>query len=153
MNSRAKLTYGGVARALGFTEVPPREPKADEMVEGLRVAYELSRLLRGKRMKRGALDFDLPEAKVVLDEKGTPSTCSVATKDPGTKKAYQLIEELMLLANEVVARGLVTRDPDHLPRPRAAGREEARELRGDLRAARYPVRHRGDQDPKAMGDS
>ena len=38
------------------------------MVDGLRVAYELSRALRAQRMKRGALDFELPEAKVVLDE-------------------------------------------------------------------------------------
>ncbi len=111
MKSRAKLTYGGVARALGFTEAPPREPKADEMVEGLRVAYELSRLLRSKRMKRGALDFDLPEAKVVLDpEKGTPIDVQRRDKDPGTKRAYQLIEELMLLGNEVVARELVARE-------------------------------------------
>jgi ribonuclease R len=108
MNSRAKLTYGGVARALGFTEVPPREPKADEMVEGLRVAYELSRLLRGKRLKRGALDFDLPEAKVVLElGTGKPVDVQRRDKDLGTKKAYQLIEELMLLGNEVVARWLV----------------------------------------------
>ena len=41
-----------------------REPEADAMVDGLRVAYELSRALRAQRMKRGALDFDLPEAKV-----------------------------------------------------------------------------------------
>jgi ribonuclease R len=108
MNSRAKLTYGGVARALGFTDAPAREPKADEMVEGLRVAYELSRLLRGKRLKRGALDFDLPEAKVILEpETGKPIDVQRRDKDLGTKKAYQLIEELMLLGNEVVARWLV----------------------------------------------
>jgi ribonuclease R len=108
MNSRAKLTYGGVARALGFTDAPAREPKADEMVEGLRVAYELSRLLRTKRLKRGALDFDLPEAKVILEpETGKPVDVQRRDKDLGTKKAYQLIEELMLLGNEVVARWLV----------------------------------------------
>jgi ribonuclease R len=67
MRAAAKLTYGGVARALGFSEAP-REPAADAMVEGLRVAHELSRHLRAQRMKRGALDFELPEAKVVLDE-------------------------------------------------------------------------------------
>lgn len=111
MKSRAKLTYGGVARALGFTEVPAREPKADAMVDDLRVAYELSRLLRNKRMKRGALDFDLPEAKVVLDPtSGKPLDVQRRDKDPGTKKAYQLIEELMLLGNEVVASYLVERE-------------------------------------------
>jgi ribonuclease R len=106
MNSRAKLTYGGVARALGFTDKPTREPAAEDMREGLRVAYELSRVLRTRRMKRGALDFELPEPKVVLDEKGELVDIQRRAQDEGTKKAYQLIEELMLLANEVVARWL-----------------------------------------------
>src|SRR5262249_23941740 len=62
MKSEAKLTYGGVARALGFSADPglPKQPMAEEMAPGLRVAHELSRILRGRRMKRGALDFDLP---------------------------------------------------------------------------------------------
>ena len=69
----AKLTYGGVARALGFTDKRHAQPEARRAcVEGLRVAYELSRLLRGQRMKRGALDFDLPEAKIILDEDERP---------------------------------------------------------------------------------
>jgi ribonuclease R len=108
MKSQAKLTYGGVARALGFTEAPPRQPEADALVPGLRVADELARKLRTRRLKRGALDFDLPEAKIVLDpQTGNPTDIQRRDKDPGTKKAYQLIEELMLLANEVVARYLV----------------------------------------------
>ncbi len=107
MKSRAKLTYGGVARALGFTSEPPRDPKAEAMIDGLRVANELSRTLRAQRMKRGALDFDLPEAKIVLDDKGHPIDVQKRAQDPGMKKAYALIEELMLLANETVAEWLV----------------------------------------------
>ena len=107
MKSQAKLTYGGVARALGFTPEPPRDPKAEELIDGLRVAAELSRILRSRRMKRGALDFDLPEAKIILDEKGHPTDVQKRAQDPGMKKAYSLIEELMLLANETVAEWLV----------------------------------------------
>jgi ribonuclease R len=108
MKSHAKLTYGGVARALGFTLVPPRQAEAETLIPGLRVADELARKLRTKRLKRGSLDFDLPEAKIVLDpESGMPTDIQRRDKDPGTQKAYQLIEELMLLANEVVARYLV----------------------------------------------
>jgi ribonuclease R len=110
MKSAAKLTYGGVARALGFTDKPPRDPKADAMVEGLRVAAECSRLLRKKRMKRGALDFDLPEAVVKLDAEGKPISILKRSGDPGMKKAYQLIEELMIFANEAVARWLLQRE-------------------------------------------
>jgi ribonuclease R len=114
MRSRAKLTYGGVARALGLSADAPREAAAEELVDGLRVAYELSRHLRANRMKRGALDFELPEAKVVLHEQTRePVDVMRRAQDPGVKRAYQLIEELMLLANETVAhwcdqRGVAT---------------------------------------------
>jgi ribonuclease R len=105
MRSRAKLTYGGVARALGLSDTARREPEAEELVDGLRTAYELSRILRSRRMKRGALDFELPEAKVVLHEDTRePIDVVRRAQDPGVKRAYQLVEELMLLANETVAR-------------------------------------------------
>jgi ribonuclease R len=105
MRSRAKLTYGGVARALGLSSEARLEPDAQELVGGLRVAYELSRALRSRRMKRGALDFELPEAKVVLhEETREPIDVQRRAEDQGVKRAYQLIEELMLLANELVAR-------------------------------------------------
>jgi ribonuclease R len=110
MKSAAKLTYGGVARALRFTDLPPKQPKAEEMVEGLKVAYECSRILRGRRMKRGALDFDLPEPVIQLDKEGKPENITKRAKDEGVKKAYQLIEELMIFANEVVARWLLEHD-------------------------------------------
>jgi ribonuclease R len=105
MRSYAKLTYGGVARALGLSGESKREEAAEELVDGLRLAYELSRILRAKRLKRGALDFELPEAKVILHEESRePVDVTRRTDDPGVKRAYQLIEELMLLANETVAR-------------------------------------------------
>jgi ribonuclease R len=107
MKSRAKLTYGGVARALGFSALPPRDEKAEEMVDGLRVAYECARVLRSRRLKRGSLDFDLPEPVVKLDEQGKPISVTRRANDPGVKKAYQLIEDLMIFANEVVARWLI----------------------------------------------
>lgn len=104
MKSAAKLTYQSVARALGLTEIPAPDPKAEAMVDGLRVAHELSKILRAKRMKRGALDLDLPEAKITLGENGLPVSIGKRANDPGVRQAYQLIEELMLLANETVAQ-------------------------------------------------
>jgi ribonuclease R len=110
MRSQAKLTYGGVARALGLSSEPPRDSKAEALADDLRVAYELSRILRSRRLKRGALDFDLPEPVVKLDGEGKPVSVSKRAKDPGVKKAYQLIEELMIFANEIVARWLLERE-------------------------------------------
>jgi ribonuclease R len=110
MRSAAMLTYGGVARALGFTDAPPRSAQAEAMKKGLRVIEELTRKLRRSRMRRGALDLDLPEARVVLDEQtGAPIDVARRAQDPGVKHAYQLVEELMLLANELVAQWLSKR--------------------------------------------
>jgi ribonuclease R len=110
MRSAAKLTYGNVARALKFTDKPPRSEKAEQHVENLKVLYELAMLLRSQRLRRGALDFELPEVKMVLDPKtGAPIGVEKRSEDPGVKKAYQLIEELMLLANELVARFMTER--------------------------------------------
>jgi ribonuclease R len=109
MKSAAKLTYGGVARALGLSAIAPREPKAEKFLDNLRVAYELTRILRAKRMRRGALDFELPEPKMVMDAEGHPIGIERRTRDPGVKKAYELVEELMLLANETVAKHLAER--------------------------------------------
>ncbi len=107
MRSAARLTYGGVARALGFTEEPPRSAQADAFKRDLKVLAEVTGKLRRARMKRGALDLDLPEARIVVDpETGAPTAIYRRTQDPGIKKAYQIVEELMLLANELVARWL-----------------------------------------------
>jgi ribonuclease R len=110
MRSIAKLTYPGVARALGFSTEPAESPEAEALKGGLEVAWDLAKILRGKRMRRGALDFELPEAKVVLDP-ATKAPIDVVKRaqDPGVTKAYHLVEELMLLANETVARFTVDR--------------------------------------------
>ncbi|NUP10121.1 MAG: ribonuclease R [Polyangiaceae bacterium] len=110
MRSRAKLTYEGVARALRLTTEAPRDPVAEEMRDDLALLREIGMLLRGKRMRRGALDFDLPETRIIVDPATRWPTDAVRrAKDPGVSKAYQIIEEMMLLANEVVASFLVER--------------------------------------------
>ncbi|MBS4190382.1 ribonuclease R [Bacillus sp. FJAT-49705] len=60
---------------------------------------ELALILREKRMKRGAIDFDFKEAKVIVDEEGKPS--DIVIRERST--AERLIEEFMLAANETVA--------------------------------------------------
>jgi len=107
MRSAAMLTYGGVARTLGFTDIPPKSPPAEAFKKELRVMEELTKKLRRARMGRGALDLDLPEAKLTLDPTTkAPIDVTRRTSDPGIKRAYSMIEELMLLANELVAQWL-----------------------------------------------
>ncbi len=107
MRSAAKLTYGGVARALGFDPESPQQPLAEAMKDDLVVLQELTERLRKNRMDRGALNLDLPEARVVLDdETGAPTEVKKRATRPGLKRAYSLVEEMMLLANELVAQWL-----------------------------------------------
>lgn len=61
---------------------------------------ELAAILRKKRMKRGSIDFDFPETKIILDEKGKPLEIKPYERNVATK----IIEDFMLIANETVAQ-------------------------------------------------
>jgi len=65
--------------------------------------HELYDILRKRREARGSIDFDLPEAEVILDAAGVID----AIKPTERNVAHRIIEEFMLAANEVVASELV----------------------------------------------
>jgi len=109
MRSHASLTYTRVARALGWTEAEA-EPVDAALLPMLEVSAELASLLRARRLRRGALDFDLPEGRVKFGDDGAPVDIVQTRRDPGIRKSYNLIEEMMLLANEAVAQEAVSRD-------------------------------------------
>lgn len=110
MRCKAGLTYEGVAQALGLTKAGRHERAAVKLLPMLETLHECAMILRNRRMKRGSMDFDLPEPIVELDEKtGEPKNVIRSRKDPGIRKAYQLVEEMMLLANETVAADLARR--------------------------------------------
>ena len=70
-----------------------------ELVPMFELMKELSFILREKRRQRGSIDFDFPETKMVLDEKGRPIDIKPYDRNVATK----IIEDFMLLANETVA--------------------------------------------------
>ncbi len=72
----------------------------EELVPMFHMMQELSEILREKRRKRGSIDFDFPESKIVLDEKGVPIDIKPYDRNTATK----MIEDFMLLANETVAQ-------------------------------------------------
>jgi ribonuclease R len=110
MRSRARITYDGAARALGFSKEPAREKAAEAHLETLEVLSELADILRKRRTKRGSLNFDLPEPRIKFEEStGEPIDVYRQKGDPGIKRAYGIVEEMMLLANEVVAEDLHSR--------------------------------------------
>lgn len=61
---------------------------------------ELATILREKRWKRGSIDFDFPETKIILDKMGKP----IEIKPYERNVATRIIEEFMLLANETIAQ-------------------------------------------------
>lgn len=78
----------------------------DEVDDALRLLDDRARRLRARRKERGALDFDLPEAKVILDADGEP----VDIRRREREASHRLIEDFMILANEVVANDLEARE-------------------------------------------
>lgn len=72
----------------------------------LRSLDDQARLVRAERRRRGALDLDLPEAKVVLDAEGVP----VDIRRRERLESHRLVEDYMVLANEVVANDMEAQD-------------------------------------------
>ena len=68
--------------------------------------YELSKILRERRMERGSIDFDFPEAKISLTEDGEPIEIGPYDRNP----AHKIIEDFMLIANETIAEDYFWQD-------------------------------------------
>ena len=96
MRSHARLTYTRVAEALAGEADAELRP----LLPDLEVAHELAKKLTGQRKARGSIDFDLPEAKIVLDDEGKVAEIVRRPRND----AHRLVEEFMLAANEAVAR-------------------------------------------------
>lgn len=70
-----------------------------EFVPMFELMAELAKILREKRHRRGSIDFDFPESKIMLNADGTPTEIKPYDRNTATK----IIEDFMLLANETVA--------------------------------------------------
>lgn len=96
IRSHARLTYTDVQTMLDGPASPGPIPHM------LANAAVVCHRLRARRLHRGSIDFDLPEPQIVLDLQGGPEAILRAPR----YFSHQMIEELMLAANEVVARFL-----------------------------------------------
>ena len=106
MNSKMRLTYESVAK---FDETKTLANATKGVTDNLSALFEVSRKLNKIRRKRGAIDLDLPEPVVVF-ENDLPTDIAVRSRND----AHRLIEELMLLANEVVAQHFLEQEIDTL---------------------------------------
>ncbi len=95
IRSRHRLSYDDAQAVLdGSGHVD------DETDAALRGLAQAAQRLRAKRMERGSLDFDLPESRVVLNAAGEPTDIQRVLR----LESHRLIEDLMLIANETIAR-------------------------------------------------
>ncbi|HAR6048300.1 TPA: ribonuclease R [Staphylococcus pseudintermedius] len=98
IHSNARMTYDAVNRIITDKDAATRA-QYPEIVPMLDLAQTLSQQLIAMRKKRGEIDFDIKEAKVIVNEEGIPK--EVVTRDRG--EGERLIESFMLIANETVA--------------------------------------------------
>ncbi len=96
IRSDHRLTYKGVQKVLDGE----RGKYPAEIEEMLFAMADLAAVLREDRQAEGSIDFDLPEATIVLNEDGFPVEMGVAARTA----AHRLIEEFMLACNKTVAR-------------------------------------------------
>ncbi|RBN34798.1 ribonuclease R [Lawsonia intracellularis] len=99
ISSRARLTYEQVHLALEVKEIS-RLPGGIDTLSMLNNASELAKVLQANRIKRGSLEFDLPETRFLIN-KATSRVIGVIRQERFF--SHQLIEELMLAVNEAVA--------------------------------------------------
>ena len=106
--SNARLTYDEALEMLqGEEDAGEYAPRSQEQRETslpsrLRALSRIAQMRRRARERKGGIDFDQPEAKVALDETGKPVRVDLRVKNEATS----LVEEMMIWANEVVARHL-----------------------------------------------
>lgn len=114
-----RMTYTSVRRILDERDATLCQRYAD-FVETFDRMRDLCLILRDRRHRRGALDFDFPECKVYLDESGRPMDVCLMEQSI----ANQIIEEFMLMANETVAQHLFHLEVPSLYRVHEEPKEE-----------------------------
>lgn len=93
-----RMSYTSVKKILEDRDQEEMEAYK-EFVPMFELMAELAKILREKRHRRGSIDFDFPESKIMLNADGTPTEIKPYDRNTATK----IIEDFMLLANETVA--------------------------------------------------
>src|SRR4029077_1140313 len=132
--------YTEVARLLETPPTAEDRVRYGSFLDSFRLMAEVAAVLRKRRDARGSIDFDLPDADVVLHDEGLV----VGIVPESRNVAHRLIEEFMLAANEAVAKKLLfsrqpaiyrvhdAPDPDRLVDLREVLQSFGYELKGDL---------------------
>ncbi|KXZ40249.1 ribonuclease R [Alkalithermobacter thermoalcaliphilus JW-YL-7 = DSM 7308] len=98
INSKARMVYTDVSDILEKEDKELIE-KYKELVPHFKNMEKLAKILMERRYKRGAVDFDFPEAKIILDKNGNVEDVVKYER----RIANKIIEEFMLISNETIA--------------------------------------------------
>lgn len=98
INVDRRMSYTSVNKIIELEDKEEKE-KYKEFIPMFALMYEVADILRKRRFKRGSVDFDFPESKIILDAKGKP----LEIKEYERNNAHRIIEEFMLAANQTVA--------------------------------------------------
>lgn len=98
INSKARMTYTEVSDILEKDD-PLLKKTFSHMVDEFKMSEELARILMKRRERRGSIDFDFPEAKIILNKDGEV----VDIKHYERRISNRIIEEFMLISNETIA--------------------------------------------------
>ncbi len=112
IRSQAKLSYEEVQDYFNSQKITPRIKRVSK---SLALARQLAKILTDRRMNEGSLDFDLPDAKIILDKHGKV----LELGDRVRLESHRLVEEFMLAANRVVALEIFRRGQPFLYRVHA----------------------------------
>lgn len=93
-----RMTYTEVNRII-IDDDPETKTRYRDLVDDFRLMKELADIIRRERDSRGALDFDFPESKIIVDENSFPIEIKPFVRGVGE----MLIEDFMIKANETVA--------------------------------------------------
>lgn len=146
IRSRARMTYTEIRKIL-VDEEELAVARYRDLVDHFKVMEELALILMEKRRERGSLDFDLPEAEILLDVRGMPENIIRAERHIG----HRIIEEFMIAANEAVARHLTEKGFPFLYRVHEGPEEEIlRELAPFLLSLGYRLPLKRKTEPKEI---
>ena len=98
INVNERMTYTNVAKILDRSDEEVLK-RYEPLVPMFDLMKELSDIIRAARHKRGSIDFDVPETKIIVDENHKPVEIKPYDRNPATK----IIEDFMLMANETIA--------------------------------------------------
>lgn len=147
IHSDYRMTYTAVREILE-EGTPALLEQYREIVPMLEEMEELRQILGEKRRKRGSVNFDLPESKIILDEKGKP----IDIRPYERSIATNMIEEFMLVCNETIAENCFWQEIPFLYRSHQEPDEEKLEkMEQFLRGFGYHLRKKdGEIHPREL---